>query len=319
MSSPAGPPSHADDTSPLEHLTSSLSVSENSSALDPPKTPPQHQRVVKWKQNQSMPETTSSPPSLKSSSSKATAHTKEALNEPLVLEVDQLTKYASPGDWVEAVCGISPVMLGQWASYIKEKKFFDDEKVAKSLKDFCAARTEPSRYLPLSNLINRMLYLVQGLGPHGEKMPGLPSDGPPIHDITFFRNDPFYLATLPEQGNLAAKRKPDIIATRKSNVGKKNKSAAVKWSSLLLYVELKLKEKLAGKLQKRLNNTVDLSTYEYDDVRMTLLELVSIYLLTSSLHSLTWSFHRLLSPNQSQSSWPPNLNQAHLAWDPDSV
>lgn len=215
----------------------------------------------------------STPPKINASSARALPHTVKLLYGPLVAEVEELSQYVNTDDWVEAVCGVSPSTLHAWESYIKEKNWFEkDAVIHQSLLDYCGAIHEKFRYNPLANMINRILVLTAGSSrtPDGLVLPQGP---PPIGDIKFYTNDPIYLYCPPEQGDLAAQRKPDVLCGRKFQADRregegttKNQRLGSLWSQVLLYVELKREKSLIPTLEQRKKLDGLPSQYEYTDV-----------------------------------------------------
>jgi hypothetical protein len=107
------------------------------------------------------------------------------------------------------------------------------------------------RYVPLSNLIMRLLELAQDASGSAFGISG----PPPVEDILFYRNNPSIMRKPDEQEALAAGRKPDILATRseeKKNVSK-NEKFEVEWSKKLLYPELKYDSGSRASLSTRLS------------------------------------------------------------------
>lgn len=189
-------------------------------------------------------------------------HTMKSADDSVDADSEGFTGCINHIEWVEAVCGVSPATLKKWTSHIKEKNYFNHHKMASYMKDFCAANLEASRYLPLAEMMTRIVFLVQGFGPNGERMPSLPSERPPIRDMMFVR-------TIHKQSNLPPKYAPVVIAARESHVCATNQpnTGGLTWSTMLFYVKLERKHRLLTKLQNRRHDTENMSTYEYDDVR----------------------------------------------------
>ena len=130
---------------------------------------------------------------------------------------------------------------------MKNNNFFEDLLVDEALSKFCSASRKFSRYDPLSDLLNRILALVQK---HRKKFKNLPR-ARPINDLVYFRNDPICLRGPEEQGDLAALRKPDVIGARKIAKSKRRAGDRLAWHEALLCFELKYDRKLLHKLNAR--------------------------------------------------------------------
>jgi hypothetical protein len=180
-------------------------------------------------------------------------------------EMEEFTKEVPVDTWLSAVCGVN---LGQWAKIIKEKDWIHDSQINANLREFCNAPRETDCYVPLSNLIMRLIALAQAEG----KSLSI-SGPPPVEDILFYRNDPSIMRELDEHGSLAAARKPDILATQKEEKKHTKRrfdgGLGVQWAKTLFYIELKydtgsgvkLSAKLEDKLSRKAQKIVRLAPF----------------------------------------------------------
>lgn len=195
----------------------------------PPRTPPLKNNSLL--DHQSL----SNPLHMNASSTTLVAHTKEVHDTPLVSEINSLSLTVPVDAWVKGVCCITPETLHHWTSVIKAKKFFGDAKIDEALAQFCSARNELARCVPLSNLLNRVLELMKE---HQPELTGLPAVAP-IDDMVYFRNDPAHSMVAPKhQGSLAAQRKPNVVAARLAATESRVDGRCLEWYESLFCCEL---------------------------------------------------------------------------------
>lgn len=203
-----------------------------------PKTPPKNKRI------QTLMEEQSTPLRRAVSSTILSPHTRDLLDDPLVREVEQLSLYVDIDVWVEGVCRVPSATLKQWSSVIKAKNTFADAEIQKALLWFCGVKREPSRYVPLSDFLNRLLALVDTYKSEMKDLPDVKS----IPDLVYFRNDPNYMVPPDHQGELAAQRKPDVVGARMSAMLNRLDGARLAWAHALFCIELKLEYLLTDML-----------------------------------------------------------------------
>ena len=133
---------------------------------------------------------------------------------------------------------------------LKEKKYFQESAIQKALRTFCSATKETRRYIPLSSILNHALKFV---GIHKRDFPGLPASLV-IKKLVYFRNDPYCLIGSQEHGNLAAKRKPDVVGAREEDMKNRVDGKQLYWTKLGISYELKHTGPITGLLEKRLEN-----------------------------------------------------------------
>jgi hypothetical protein len=185
------------------------------------------------------------------SSTLITEHKKESVDSRVKNDMAELEQNVSVDTWVSAVCSVDPHKLADWANIIKEKCWVHDPTIRAALESFCNVTRETDRYVPLSNLIMRLLELAQDASGSALGISG----PPPFDDILFYHNDPNLMRKPDEQGAPVASRKPDILAIRKEekkNVSKSEK-LGVEWNKTLLYLELKYDSGSRASLSTRLS------------------------------------------------------------------
>ena len=187
------------------------------------------------------------PLSRNTSSSTSTLHTKALDDPPILSEVMPLSHCVLPDEWVEAVCGVPRTTLEQWTSIIKAHNFFEDPLIDKALTQFCAAKTEFSRYAPLANLLNRLIELADL---HQKEMKDLPAKMS-IPDMVYFRNDPHYMIAPKHQGSLAAQRKPNVVSARRHAMENRKGGKGLEWYKAVLCFELEFEGRLLHELNAR--------------------------------------------------------------------
>lgn len=212
-----------------------------------PRTPLKDRRVSQLQLSNLM----STPIRISTDGSTGSKHIRDNLNPLLVKEVKDLSIYVSVDKWMSAVSGFPSETLAQWASAVKVHKFFEDPVISTELDTFCSAG-ELNRYVPLSNLLNRLLELVNEKRTTFKDLPAAMV----VDDLTYFRHDPIYMEGPEEQGKLAAKRKPDIVAARVAEMirragGEDVPRKGVPWNQAILCFELKHSAELVDKLKER--------------------------------------------------------------------
>jgi hypothetical protein len=193
----------------------------------------------------------STPSRASHSSTLITEYKKESVDSRVKNDMAEFEQNVSVDTWVSAVCDVDPDKLADWANVIKEKCWIHDPTIRAALESFCNVTRETDRYVPLSNLIMRLLELAQDASGSVLGIGG----PPPVEDILFYRKNPSLMGKPDEQGALAAGRKPDILAIRKEekkNVSKSEKFE-VEWNQTLLYLELKYDSSSRASLSTRLS------------------------------------------------------------------
>ncbi len=153
--------------------------------------------------------------------------------------------------WVEAAFGVPRHCIDKWASKIGELRWFEDEIVQKALDGFCEAKIETKRYKPFCELANRIIFLARGSLPHIPK-----SNSYPVDSITFVPTATRPLATIPEHGELGARRYLDVTVTHGEASRNVLAKKQMEWVDVLHAIELKrtnlrLAEVLAHQREKR--------------------------------------------------------------------
>jgi hypothetical protein len=209
----------------------------------PPVTP-QPARVVDLRANSK-----STPSRTSLSSTLAIKHTKDSVDPLVKKEMEEFTVNVTVDTWVSAVCGVNQTKLASWAAFIEKNSWIEDNVIANALTDFCTATEEVLRYEPLCTLTLRLLELVQ------EANGGLDGlDGPPpVKDMLFYRSDRRPMRRNEDHGNLAAKRKPDVLATRKGEQKLVQDEPTVEWAKVLHYIEVKYELRARSTLISQLN------------------------------------------------------------------
>ncbi|THH00125.1 hypothetical protein EW026_g2350 [Hermanssonia centrifuga] len=137
--------------------------------------------------------------------------------------------------WTEGALNLTKADIDTWASAIDELNWFQDPIIEDALTEFAAhSNREVHRYIPFVTIANRILELAKGT------LPDVPHSYP-IDDIQFVKNDPTFLLRIPEHGELAAFRRPDILVLRGVHaplVGGA-RSPGVAWSDVLAFTEFK--------------------------------------------------------------------------------
>ncbi|PSS03723.1 hypothetical protein PHLCEN_2v3948 [Hermanssonia centrifuga] len=137
--------------------------------------------------------------------------------------------------WTEGALNLTKADIDTWASAIDELNWFQDPIIEDALTEFAVhSNREVHRYIPFVTIANRILELAKGT------LPDVPHSYP-IDDIQFVKNDPTFLLRIPEHGELAAFRRPDILVLRGVHaplVGGA-RSPGVAWSDVLAFAEFK--------------------------------------------------------------------------------
>ncbi|THH00129.1 hypothetical protein EW026_g2354 [Hermanssonia centrifuga] len=137
--------------------------------------------------------------------------------------------------WTEGALNLTKGDIDAWASAIDELNWFQDPIIEDALTEFAVhSNREVHRYIPFVTIANRILELAKGT------LPDVPHSYP-IDDIQFVKNDPTFLLRIPEHGELAAFRRPDILVLRGVHaplVGGA-RSPGVAWSDVLAFAEFK--------------------------------------------------------------------------------
>lgn len=99
--------------------------------------------------------------------------------------------------------------LEGWANEITAQEWFSDDLVQDELQRFCTATEEAQRYEPFVQIANHILKRARGA------LDGVPKKDYPIPGVTFIVNAFKDVAKDSTQGTSAARRRPDVILTRK--------------------------------------------------------------------------------------------------------
>ncbi|KAJ3557709.1 hypothetical protein NM688_g1320 [Phlebia brevispora] len=162
--------------------------------------------------------------------------------------------------WVNALFTLPAGGLRTWVSMIACRGWFNDKEIQSSLAAYCQAQEQDERYQPFTTLSNRILELARGtLAGVGKTYP--------VDDFCFVKyNRP--VDTIRDHDGLDAVRKPDVLGVRKTVARKLftkdggKTQATVRWTDILVVVELKLRNKTlteslqeAKKLRKKTRNS----------------------------------------------------------------
>lgn len=195
-------------------------------------------------QPQQPPKPHPTPPKVTATSLLMSNHTKEEIH-PYVRQDLSDSKVKTIDEWVDATLDVPPRRLERWAAQIGEQKWFEDPIIASSLKGYCEAPTEKRRYPHYIALCNRLLELAPG------HLEGISEEDPyPIPDVCFADHSAKEVSLIEQHGTKGARRRPDILCTRRSvaNTLSKAKGRAT-WSDILHWAELKFWQYLGEDLE----------------------------------------------------------------------
>lgn len=227
----------------------------------------------------------------KTSSTLNSKHTVEHVKPSLRTDLDKHQKSISMDTWLAVILGLPSANLQLWTSEILGNAWHADSQIAAAMDKFCKVKSEIDRYVPFSKICNRILKLAPG------QLTGV-SEPLPVPDITFTRNDPIYLENAPEQGELAADRKPDVAVTTgdlehtlKKSRGSKGTAPGLPWTGLLAWVEFKasvlnLSRKLANARENRPTKQVKSKRVSSSCTLFSMVEQVLILLPTCSRYAV---------------------------------
>ncbi|KAJ3554595.1 hypothetical protein NM688_g3026 [Phlebia brevispora] len=166
----------------------------------------------------------------------ALSHTRSAVS-PYIRE-DLKKAQAVPIDtWAQAVFNIPPGRLDQWTGQIKENGWYNDDIIQQFLTSYCTATCESERYTPIADLANRIVELARG------NLTGL-DEHYPIDDFTFSDNQAGIVEPIEEHEGLGARRKPGVLSLRRESAKRLAESGSVRWTDVLLVLELKYRADL---------------------------------------------------------------------------
>ncbi|KAJ3535782.1 hypothetical protein NM688_g6929 [Phlebia brevispora] len=167
----------------------------------------------------------------------STPNTREQVH-PYIREDLKNAKMVSIDCYSQAVFQLEEGVLATRADEISDLNWFNDHIVRTSLATYCAADKENLRYAPFAKLTNRIIELARGNVTDVE-------DTYPVDDFCFVEYDR-PVDRIEEHAGLGAIRKPDALGLRRSvaqrlftKAGKPRKKASVRWSDILLSLELK--------------------------------------------------------------------------------
>ncbi len=154
---------------------------------------------------------------------------------PFVEQDLESLREVSVETWIEAVLGVSPSRLDEWATLIKKLDWFQDHVIERALTDYARPGEESEIYKPFARITNQILQLARSTFPGA-------CDSYPIDDIKVVVNDRTTIERIPEHGELGAFRKPDLLFVRGSQKTR-GKGARVRWVDILAFLEFKLDHK----------------------------------------------------------------------------
>ncbi len=159
-------------------------------------------------------------------------HTKDTVH-PYIREDVKTAKPVPLKVWVRAVLGLSEEKFTKWVQRITDMEWHKDEAIDKAMIEFASGALETDRYEPYAIIANRIFELAK------RDLPGVESY--PINDIEMIRNDPNYLNRIPEQEDIGACRKPDLLVVRGSKIRQlaPTEPMAFDWSDVLTFLEMK--------------------------------------------------------------------------------
>ncbi|THG95310.1 hypothetical protein EW026_g6325 [Hermanssonia centrifuga] len=164
-------------------------------------------------------------------------HKTDSIHPFIQQDLDNSLQEVPLNTWIEAVLGVSPSRLDEWATRIKKLDWFRDRVIGRALTDYARPLQEKHIYKPFARIANRILELAKGA------LPGV-GGSYPIDDIEVVVNDPISIERIPEHGELGAFRKPDLLFVRGSHKNvSRGKTPRVRWVDILAFLEFKLDDK----------------------------------------------------------------------------
>lgn len=163
------------------------------------------------------------------------------------------TQDVPTANFLEAIHGIKPEKLDAWTAAIVERRWCDDEKILKALRQSSHALTEKSTYAPLTALIARIIELaLEARKSAANPFPGLPSKFP-VNDILTMANYPVPVQKIGDEYRLQALRKPGLLTFRAmfGDFLKKHgeeKACGLLWSMVILSWEVKFVQTIVSTL-----------------------------------------------------------------------
>ncbi|PSS38067.1 hypothetical protein PHLCEN_2v98 [Hermanssonia centrifuga] len=189
-------------------------------------------------------------------------HKTDSVHPFVQQDLEDTLREVSVDTWIEAVLGVPPDRLNEWATLIKKLGWFRDRTIERALTDYARPAQESGIYKPFARIANQILELAKGA------LPGVGASYP-IADIEVVVNDPISIERIPEHGELGAFRKPDLLFVRGSQKDLSGGNGArVRWVDILAFMEFKLDHK--EQLLQTLNTCRDdrgLPTIKSKDVK----------------------------------------------------
>ncbi len=164
-------------------------------------------------------------------------HKTDSVHPFVQQDLEDTLREVSVDTWIEAVLGVPPGRLNEWATLIKKLGWFRDRLIERALTDYARPAQESGIYKPFARIANQILELAKGA------LPGVGASYP-IADIEVVVNDPISIERIPEHGELGAFRKPDLLFVRGSQKDLSGGNGArVRWVDILAFMEFKLDHK----------------------------------------------------------------------------